>query len=1099
MLSRPVIFTGMRRLLLLLLPISVFAQKNSPLYWQNRKPDAAYWQQDIHCTIYAKMDEMDHHIDGEETLIYTNNSPDTLREVFFHLYQNAFVKGSYLHNLEKEKGLKPKLGKHEAAGEGIVVEYVAVPNNFAATGVSGGDMWTVIPTELDNTILKIKMWQPLLPSQSDTFKIRFKTWYDSGSTRRRMAMYDAWGFKHYNGCQWYPKICVYDRKFGWDTYQHLNKEFYGEFGTFDVSLDFPKNYVVEATGVLQNREEALPASLREKLDVKNFATKKMNEAPSVIIPYVKGERKIWKYHAENVHDFAFTADPAYRISSTIWNGIECVGIVQEPHAAGWQNSAQYVAKIIKMFSENIGPYGYPKMVAADANDGMEYPMLTLDGGTDPGYRGLLIHEIGHNWFYGMVGSNETYRAALDEGFTQYLTGAGLKQLEGEWSKPRYKSRYRNFFTKHDSFSVVDRNVLNPYTVDALNGGDATLATHSNDFHDALGHEGGYRLVYYKTASMLYNLEYVLGDSLFKHAMQHYFNQWKFAHPYFEDFRASIIQYTHADLNWFFDEWIETTKKIDYKINDAKKVKGSNDDWKVTFQRTGAMQMPIDFTVTAKDGSKHSYYIPNTWFSKKTEATELPKWYGWSKIQPTYTATVTVPSGLREVQIDTSYRLADIDYTDNYYSRGFFTKDPSVITSLDGGLNPPQDRRHRRTYIRPDVWWNPIDGIKLGIHAEGSYLNTLKKSDVTIWWNTHVLQGDDYLSYKSEKWYARYPAFNMTLNLNTPVSKSIPKLLFDFHGRLLDGLTYLNTGMQYVPNAQQSISLFGKVMQRYRPQYFDYLNYPQEWSSDTFRANTSLNLRGVQRYNYPQGGGIVVGTLRTALLSGNRSDAFNYSYTQLEWINSHKLGKLELRTRLFGRFGTGTSLPYESLLYLSMANPEEQMEDKYTRTVGFVPDDQRGYSRYETNHYQPSGGLNLRGYAGYFAADERDGESLVSYKARSGASFNAELDFDELIGLKPRYTRGWLHVDAYLFADAGIMELSRYILPDFTRISPTDMWSDVRVDAGPGLAFTIKSWGVFEKARPLTLRVDFPVFINRPPYAKPQYGAFRYVVGVNRSF
>jgi aminopeptidase N len=133
------------------------------------------------------------------------------------------------------------------------------------------------------------------------------------------------------------------------------------------------------------------------------------------------------------------------------------------------------------------------------------------------------------------------------------------------------------------------------------------------------------------------------------------------------------------------------------------------------------------------------------------------------------------------------------------------------------------------------------------------------------------------------------------------------------------------------------------------------------------------------------------------------------------------------------------------------------------------------------------------------ADERDGEILAAYKARSGVGGNLEIDFDSYIRMAPAFTKKWLHVDAYLFADAGIMELSRYALPDFTVLTPTTIWGDVRADAGLGLAFTVKSWGVFEKAKPLTLRIDFPLFINRPPYANPQYATFRYVIGINRSF
>jgi gamma-glutamylcyclotransferase (GGCT)/AIG2-like uncharacterized protein YtfP len=286
--------------------------------------------------------------------------------------------------------------------------------------------------------------KPLLPNDKVNLSLMFTTYYDRTATRRRMQMYNAWGFTHFNGVQWYPKISVYDAKFGWDTYQHLNKEFYGDFGSFDVQLDFPSNYIVEGTGVLQNKNEVLPDSLLRKIDIKNFAKAKPNYTPSIIIPYEKGKRKIWKFHADNVHDFAFTADPSYRMSIVDWEGIKCVGLVQEPHAATWQNSAYLVAKIIQTFSRDFGHYQYPKMVAADANDGMEYPMLTLDGGGAPKPpKKLYIFSYGSNSSKQLKerlgGSFKIQRAYLDNyvrifaGYSKYRKGgvASIHRKQGE--------------------------------------------------------------------------------------------------------------------------------------------------------------------------------------------------------------------------------------------------------------------------------------------------------------------------------------------------------------------------------------------------------------------------------------------------------------------------------------------------------------------------------------------------------------------------------------------------------------------------------------------------------------------------------------------
>jgi aminopeptidase N len=1060
-----------------------FRSTNNPLYWQNRKPNAGYWQQDVHYSIDARIDEDSNMIEGKEELEYWNNSPDTLNYVYFHLFQNAFVKGSHLHDLERMNKVKPKLGKREVAGLGTVL------NLLQANGED-------VKMSLDNTVLKVFLNKPLYPGQKIVFKINFKTYYDNGGTRRRMQMWNSWGFTHYNGTQWFPKICVFDHKFGWDTYQHLNKEFYGDFGSYDVKLDFPSNYIVEATGVLQNRDEVLPKELRDKLDIKNFATKKWNEQPSTIIPYVKGQRKTWIYHADNVHDFAFTADPSYRIGTAYWNGIECVALVQEPHASGWQNAPEYIAKIIETFSEDIGMYGYPKMVAADAQDGMEYPMLTLDGGRDPSYRSLLVHEIGHNWFYGMVGSNETYRAAMDEGFTQFLTAWGLRRIDGNiqvTGVPR--SRYRRKY--FEPVDVLDRNVLLPYVYDALNQDEVQINTWSDDFNNGLNHGGGYRLVYFKTASMLYNLQYVLGDSLFQAAMKHYFNQWRFAHPYFEDFRESMINFTHVDLNWFFDEWFETTKQLDYGIASIKKIHGV-DSFAIKFKRTADMQMPVDFTVTAKNKQKYSYYIPNTWDQKKTDAIILPKWYSWGKFEPTYTAHVAIPSGIRYVQIDTTYRLADRDMEDNYRRRVNWIHPAGMEIKRDGGLAEVTDRRKYRLYTRPDIWWNAVDGIKPGWHFEGDYMNTLHKIDATVWLNTHLLQDNKYQVTGGEGYYDLYPPVNYTFNYMSPVCRNMPKLQVQINSRLLDGLNYHRAGFNREINSSNIVQVYGIAMWRQLQKDLDYLLYPNEWSSMQGNINSTANLSWTHHYNYFKGNGHYTISGRAPFYVGG-SQAFDYSYAQLEAINNSYLGKLILHTRVFARYGAGNSIPYESALFLAGANPEQLMEDKYTRSVGFVPDDWRGISEYDVNHFQEGGGLNLRGYAGYFAQDQRNGTNYIAYKGRSGASVNIEADVENYINLKPAITKNWLHTDLYLFADAGMMELSQYADPDFWKTTPTNMWSDVRIDAGFGLAFTVKSWGVFEKARPLTIRLDVPVFINRAPYSDPRYAAIRYVLGINRCF
>jgi len=261
-----------------LAPPNTFRQENNPQYWKNRLPFEGYWQQDIHYRIKANIDETTDIITGSVELTYWNNSPDDLDVVYFHLYQNAFQPGSYKDNLQRNNDVLPIYSKHEKDKHGTLIDSLFVNGK-------------TVKTELDNTILKVFLNTPLLSGEFIEFEIGFRTYYGRGSVRRRMKTFYSWGFQHYDGVHWYPRISVYDRKFGWTTDQHLGKEFYGDFGTYDVELTFASNYVVAATGFLQNRDEVLPEELMKKLDIANFADHPWDSLPSIVTPYDSSEHK----------------------------------------------------------------------------------------------------------------------------------------------------------------------------------------------------------------------------------------------------------------------------------------------------------------------------------------------------------------------------------------------------------------------------------------------------------------------------------------------------------------------------------------------------------------------------------------------------------------------------------------------------------------------------------------------------------------------------------------------------------------------------------------------------------------------------------------
>lgn len=1052
-------------------PENTYRTIQNPNYWMFRKPYEGYWQQDVHYKIKANIDESTDIIDGEEILTYYNNSPDTLHFLFFHLYQNAFQPESYASELSRVNHVVEKYGRYEKEKKGTVIDYILYDNmSEQYDGLN-------LRVELDNTIMKVDLPEGLAPHKSVRLKIKFKTYFDKGTMRRRFKKFDASGNTHYDGVHWYPRVSVYDKKNAWDTNQHLGKEFYGDFGTYDVALTFSSNYVVEATGVLQNENEVMPADLRERLDIKNFYNKPWNSPATVITPYRKYDRKTWIYHAENVHDFAFTADPTYRIDTKEWNGIKCISLVQEPHASGWKNAAYYTARVIETYSRDFGMYLYPKMIVADAQDGMEYPMLTLDGGSDPSYRSLLAHEIGHNWFYGMIGNNETYRAFLDEGFTQFLTSWSQERIDGlEVIQPSSKSSYVNYFKKPDL--VREKSVLRPYLQDAMKGDAPPLNIHSDYYESALGHGGGYRHVYMKTATMLYNLEYTLGEDLFLDAMKHYFDKWKLCHPYEEDFKESITEYVGYDMSWFFDQWINTDKTIDYSVKNVHKA--GFGDYKITLERKGEMQMPLDITIIDKNGTEHEYYIPNTHFQKNTKATKLPKWEAWDKLYPTYSFIASIPYGIKDVIIDPSNRLADVNPINNH-------KKCNTETKFDSKIYNASNINQYEVKWRPDIWYNDPDGIKLGFHLDGNYMNYRRQFSLTAWYNSRVVAGSNEKTFADETWKDVLQKWNFNFSYETPLTKIDKHTFFQLDARRLDGLYLGRIGLEKAMKSGDLVGIHIKSMYRQNNTDLEYLIYKQFWNADQW--NNSLNLSYYHPYQYVKGKGGIQLDLRTPFF---KSD-YDYTSIKLEAKNTNYLKKLVLKTRTFGQYLSGSNIAPESALYTWGANPEEMMENKYVRSRAFFNPNHYAIST-STNHFQYGGGLNLRGYAGYTMVeqDKHDNQLHYIWNPNLALAENMELEFDQIFKFHPKKLSNYFKLNTYLFADAALITY-RNSLDELRLASP-------RIDAGIGASLTIKKFFMLETIKPLTIRFDMPLFLNHPPYSDQKYvSASRWVLSINRAF
>lgn len=1044
-----------------------FRSQSNPYYWKNKKPFSDYWQQDVHYRIKAGLDEKNEIITGRAIITYYNNSPDTLKELFFNLYQNAFLEGSHLSNLSEANGTYPKYGKWEKARKGN--EIISIQTN--------GKEHT---KEIDNSIMKTPLESPLKPGDSIDVLIVFKTYYSGGGeTRRRMKSFSVQGKKHFNGAHWYPRLAVYDRKFGWCTDQHLNREFYGDFGTYEVELNMPADFVVDATGVLMNAADAMPPQLRKQLDLSNFWNNKWEAPITYKIPCKKNERKTWMFKADHVHDFAWIAGPSYRIHDSTINGIKVVAMVQENHASGWKNAVHYTHQVMKVYGDDFGPYGYPKMIVADCQDGMEYPMLTMDGGSDPDYRGLLAHEVGHNWFYGMINNNETYRAMLDEGFTQFLTAWAMEHIDGKY-KPispitnKYVKKY------YDSVATREEKIYWSYHSDAMHENDATLNTHSDGFHGALGQGGGYRHVYSKTATMLYNLQYVLGDTLFQNAMKHYFKQWSYCHPYIEDFRNSIIHYTKVDLNWFFDQWIETTKNIDYSIKKIEKLEDDN-KYRLTIERKGNMQMPLDIVVTTRAKKQYHYHIPNTWFQKQFNGNILPRWIGWDeKLNKTYTAELTIDGDIQSIQIDPSGRLADINLLDN-------SLQCPVKVYFDSKISNFPDRFNYHLRLRPDIWYNNFDGVKIGMHLEGNYLKTKHLFNLDIWGNTTVSEG---AMRRGDTALHQHNYIDFRFTYKNDISKIIKNGTVGLEVKFLEGLAYAQAEFVKKFNDKVSAGINYTIFTRLREADFNYLYYQNEWERNYKNGafNFFMNVNNAKK-RWSENLNI---HLRASAF-GSRSA---YSFLSTQYLFNLQLKKIVWKYRFYARIGSGANTPKESMLYAAGANPEEMMTNKYMRSVTFFPEElYKGYDG-ALDHLQFGGGLNLRGYSGrsLIVFNTRENNYQPLYKGNSGLAFNTELEFNQLFKIRAPKLGQYVQMNTYFFGDMGSIGNIEI------KTNSNAFFSNLLADAGLGASLTIKKFWVLQQIKPLTIRFDMPFFVNTPGIDDGNnYWKFRWVLGINRAF
>lgn len=577
-----------------------------------------YWQQKVAYTMDIDMDVETNQYKGNQKLVYTNNSPDELTNVYYHLYFNAFQPNSQMdirsRNIkDADRRVSDRISKLKPSETGFIKVNSLTQNGKA------------VDFEIVGTILEVKLNTPIKPGKKATFEMDYLA---QVPVQIRRSGRDNKEGVALSMAQWYPKMAEYDFE-GWHTPPYIGREFHGVWGDFDVTIHIDKNYVVGGTGYVQNPQEVGHGY--------------ENKSKKLKLP--KGDKLTWKFTAPNVHDFMWAADPDYQHDIyTMENGIDLHFYykknMDEKYLKNWKDVQPKTAELMTFFSKHIGPYPYKQYSVVQGGDGgMEYAMSTLVTGQRSfgSLFGVTAHEMAHTWFQFLLATNESKHPWMDEGFTSYISDKAENQILKQGKANPHQGAYRGYA------NVVKYNIEEP------------LTTHADRYN--LNYAYGVAS-YSKGNIFLSQLEYVIGKDKVAEGLKKYFKDFSFKHPTPNDIKRSMEKVSGIHLDWYLLEWAQTTNTIDYNI---KSVSGKT----VTLERLGKMPMPIDLDVTYTDGSKESFYIPLRMMrgAKQTSATQLEDWT-WA--HSTY--SFEVKKEIQALEIDSSGLMADIDRSNNVYKK-----------------------------------------------------------------------------------------------------------------------------------------------------------------------------------------------------------------------------------------------------------------------------------------------------------------------------------------------------------------------------------------------------------------------------------------------
>jgi hypothetical protein len=647
-----------------------------------------YWQQQVAYRITATLDEASGVLSGHERITYVNRSPDVLSEFYVHQYLNAFRPGSRWGAVDQSEGRVrfQRLTEPDFAFERI-----------SRSSVMGEARAPDYPFAPDSTIAHWALPHPLLPGDSLTVEI---DWQARPSTLPRRQGRRG---RRFDFAQWYPKVVVYDR-YGWEAHPlYPAGEFYGEFATYDVTLDLPQDQVIGATGVPVCGDPGWEKARAEPGVRVDYQRDYYGRVPNDCPPPAAPGRKTVRFRAEQVHHFAFSLNPEYVYEQGRYKDVTVHVLYQPADRATWGGgiAVGHTETALAWLDSLYGPFAWPQLtnVHRIEGGGTEFPMMVMNGSAG---LGLILHEVGHNYTMGILANNEWREGYLDEGFTSFQTA---------W--------YEATHGIGDDFPSLEAGIL----LDDVDRWSEPVSTVSERFRDFFI----YNEMIYNKAELFYDeLRYVVGDDTMRQILRTYYARWKLKHVDEDAFRAVCEEVSHQDLKWLFAEWLHATPLIDYKLERVERRRGSDGRWHiaVTVRRLGDGVMPLEI------GDQHHVYARTV---------------GQAEIERVEFIADSAPGRL---MLDPRVVAHDWNMLNNREPKGLFRNRGASELRFD---NPTKDvvRRDRATSaILPVAWSNDEGGATIGVRFRGNYLGRFDRALLLVSQNTrHVTSHPDGIYFR----------------------------------------------------------------------------------------------------------------------------------------------------------------------------------------------------------------------------------------------------------------------------------------------------------------------------------------------------------------